>query len=540
MMNAPSPTVAVRDAASFASCRRGGISLMSSLLTVLMVAAVGIGVDLTRLWLVRSRLQTALDAAALVYAREITSSNKVADAIALYWSNFGRTGTSLDPKNKGYIAYLGAVGGDPTFQEANGDTVTINATATVGTTIAGALRVLSIPVPDLFLVGSTVSAKRATLGMELAIVLDITGSMGRTFLSDGKTLDSSTNINGMRTAATNLVNIVFGNNETTPNLFASVTTFTASVNIGKQYTNWLKAGILDQAKYGTSGWAGCVEARTGGEDQTDTPPTSSPFVPYLYKSTFGVYHNGLKPVTGDNDWLPGTITEQNEATLPDNTAVGPNLACSATAIQPLTRSKSKVMAVINNLVSTYRGGTTGNLGMQAGWWTLSPRWSGLWDTTPADISNLPNNATSLPLPYGTPNMQKVVVFMTDGAQQWYDWPGGAPGDAPSAYDGQTTDADYTAYGRLSENRLGLGSISIASAKTELDKRVQTICTKMKQAGIIIYTVTFSHGGIDAATKAIWQGCATDPSHYFDSPTNADLAASFQQIGTQLATLRLTL
>ena len=199
--------------------------------------------------------------------------------------------------------------------------------------------------------------KRATLGMELAIVLDITGSMGRTFLGDGKTLDTSQNINAMRSAATNLVNIVFGPNETTPNLFASVTTFTASVNIGKQYTNWLKPGSLDQSKYSTSGWAGCVEARTGGEDQTDTPPTSAPFFPYLYKSTLGVYTYKGKPEPGDNDWSPGNITEQNEATLPDNTAVGPNLACSATAIQPLTAKKSDVMAVINKLVSTYRGGT---------------------------------------------------------------------------------------------------------------------------------------------------------------------------------------
>jgi len=46
--------------------------------------------------------------------------------------------------------------------------------------------------------------------------------------------------------------------------------------------------------------------------------------------------------------------------------------------------------------------------------------------------------------------------------------------------------------------------------------------------------------VDSATKALWQGCATDNSHYFDSPTSADLASAFQQIGTQLTSLRLTL
>jgi Flp pilus assembly protein TadG len=527
-----------------ASCSRGGIAIIGLLSATAMIAMVGFGVDLTRLMLVKSRLQTAVDAAALAAGRGINPTSGTvdataqADAKALFWSNFGRAGTNPDPTQKGYTGYLGATAtGDPAITSPTNDTVLVQASATVQTTF---MRVVG---PSGSSVSAQASAKRAGFGMELALVLDITGSMGRTFQGDGVTRDTSTNINAMRQAATNLVDIVFGASDTQPNLFVSVVPFTATVNIGSNNTSWLQSGV-DQLKYGGVNWKGCVEARANGEDQTDSTPSAKPFVPFLYKSTLGVYTNAKVPVKGDNDWSVGVITEAQQATLPDNTAVGPNLACPATAIQPLTANKSVVTTAINALVSTYRGGTTGNLGLQAGWWTLSPNWSGLWSGTPT--TGLPNGATKLPLPYATPFMQKVVVFMTDGNNAWYDWPNGAPGNDATQNDvmydkpARVADADYTAYGRLSENRLGLSTISIGNAKTELDTRTAAMCDKMKKAGIVIHTIILaSSTSIDAATQALWQNCASTPANYHLSPTQADLATSFQQIGSQLANLRLT-
>ena len=58
-----------------------------------------------------------------------------------------------------------------------------------------------------------------------------------------------------------------------------------------------------------------------------------------------------------------------------------------------------------------RGGTTGNLGLAWGWRTISPRWRGLWGgDTPTDM----------PLDYGTAYMDKVVVILTDGNNEFYD------------------------------------------------------------------------------------------------------------------------
>jgi hypothetical protein len=65
-----------------------------------------------------------------------------------------------------------------------------------------------------------------------------------------------------------------------------------------------------------------------------------------------------------------------------------------------------------------------------------------------------------------------------------------------------------------------------------------MCTLIKQNGIIIYTVLFNHDGVSTSTEQLFQSCATSPQNYFLAPTDADLQAAFQQIGTQLANLRL--
>ena len=35
----------------------------------------------------------------------------------------------------------------------------------------------------------------------------------------------------------------------------------------------------------------------------------------------------------------------------------------------------------------------------------------------------------MPLAYNTPYMKKVIVLMTDGNNEWYDWTDGVPGEA---------------------------------------------------------------------------------------------------------------
>ena len=54
--------------------RRGSVAMTVAICMITLVGFAGLAIDLARLWAVKSRLQTSLDAAALVAAREVSSS----------------------------------------------------------------------------------------------------------------------------------------------------------------------------------------------------------------------------------------------------------------------------------------------------------------------------------------------------------------------------------------------------------------------------------------------------------------------------------
>ena len=221
------------------------------------------------------------------------------------------------------------------------------------------------------------------------------------------------------------------------------------------------------------------------------------------------------PIVGDNDWAPTHITEDQQTTLPDNTAVGPDLGCSKIAVLPLNPSRGAAKPVISQMVANFHGGTFINLGLQAGWWTLSPNWRGAagWGDP------------TLPLDYNAPYLKKVIVLMTDGNNTWFDWPDGAPGAGPSPWknDGNT---DFTAYGRLLDNKIGLSPNTAADATTNINAKMTQMCNLIKKKGIIIYTVLFNHdGSISASTQTLFQSCATSPQYYFLDVTDGCRAHS---------------
>jgi hypothetical protein len=383
------------------------------------------------------------------------------------------------------------------------------------------------------------TAQSAAYGLELALVLDNTGSM------------AGSSISSLISASNQLLGILYGGSDTQPHLWVSVVPFAATVNIGKTHTGWLAGGNINQAPYSPSTWMGCVMARTAktgaqdGDDFNDKTPSQAALTPFLYASTYHVYpksgpivyytgtgknkvsHNYWYP--GDNDWTvsPNNIQEPDQS----NKSVGPNLDCPSLPILPETASKAAVTTVINKMVPVYRGGTIISLGLQAGWWTLSPNWQGLWGD--------PN----MPLAYNTPYMKKVIVLMTDGNNEWYDWADGVPGQTPPTApptgvpawtaDG---DADFTAYGRLLTNTRGVATGNIT---TTLNTWMSQMCTTIKANGIIIYTILFNN--TTPATVTLFQNCASPgpPAHYFNSPTGAALQSAFTQIGQELSTLRLS-
>jgi Flp pilus assembly protein TadG len=338
--------------ARFTADRQGATALLIALMIVALIGAIGVAVEGTRLVMVQSRLKTAVDAAALVAARDISLADGATNARGLFWANFGRSAANST------LGFMGTtITNNLAVTPVSADTVSVRAEGLFPTTFMNVFGIHNIAI------ASSSQATRAATGLELALVLDNTGSM------------AGWPIQSVVTSATDLVNILYGNGsaDTEPNIWVFVVPFSAEVNIRAASFNighWLKPGSLTSSQYMNTTWMGCVMARydtvdadTGlTNDFTDVTPDVAPFTPFLYPSTYGLYvHtvNGTPVYYGDNDWTPTHITEAT----PANSAVGPNLGCPQNGhgiglpILPETTSPATVLGTISKMVANYRGGT---------------------------------------------------------------------------------------------------------------------------------------------------------------------------------------
>jgi len=432
---------------------------------VALIATMGLAVDTGRALLVHSKLLTSADASGLAIGARLSTSDMNAEARKFVDANFP-------------AGYAGAtVTGVSASANADGSVITVNATATMPTTL---LQLVGVNSVDLDVVSEVT---RGVAGLELVLALDNTGSMYGQKLA------------ALKTASKDLLDIVFGEDDVADKLYVGIVPFSQSVNIGKSRSGWLRGQALSDLDWGPTEWAGCVEAqhgftnaqKTATVDTTDMPPSARKLNPYYW------------PDDANNDWKKGN--GQYNVTWYS----GPNLLCPA-EVTPMTSSKSKLTAAVDKMQAV--GWTYINLGASWAWRMLSPNWRGEWG---GDM-----NANDLPLDYNTVGMSKAVVIMTDGDHEISpDW--------------------YGAYGYLSEKRLKTKNKEAAEA--EMDSRLKTVCTNMKNNNIIVYTVVF--GTLTQTTEEMMRDCATQPDFYFSSPTAADLKTAFKTIGDSLANLRVS-
>ena len=460
----------------------GATAIFVAIGLIPLIGSIGLAVDASLGYMLKSRITKSLDTAGLAAGR-VALDDDAAEVARMYFdANFGAnpsvtiTDFSFDLDDTRQFVTLTANATAPTF-------------------------FMRIFGQDSVNVAARTVIQRATTGMELALVLDNTGSM------------NGAPFNAMQQAAYDLIDIIYGNDTEIDNLWVSLVPFTATVNIGSGRTGWLKSGdrvLTNIASYSTAGWKGCVMAQASPHDADDTPLSSLKLDSYFYASTTR---------TEDNKWP--TIKPDRTYGGDVNAPRGPNLGCGP-AITPLTSSRATIDTAIGNMGAWGRGGTTGNLGLSWGWRTLSPRWRGVWGgATPA----------ALPLDYDTDLMEKVVVILTDGNNQFHDQ------DTASG----TPASDFTAYGRIEAMGVtGSDSQKRAAGRVILDNRMAGTCAAMKaqgEKGITIYTIIFG-GTPDAAAQTLFRNCATLPGMYYYAPNNATLAAAFKAIGGQLASLRI--
>lgn len=221
---------------------QGAVAMILALAIIPMILTLGIAVDGGTAYNSQSRLQGALDSAALAGARNLGADvdEMKAEARMFFKSNY--------PDD-----YLGGrvVGFDADF---NADTreLTIDATVEIPTTF---MRIAGIQTIDI---RADARAKQLLTGIELALVLDITDSMNRDDPSGGTKLEA------LKDASRILLDVLYGENETADKVAVSVVPYNSLVNVGSDRTDWLDD--FDEDDFDPHEWKGCVEARGGTID----------------------------------------------------------------------------------------------------------------------------------------------------------------------------------------------------------------------------------------------------------------------------------
>ena len=251
----------------FRIAKAGNVAMLFGLSLIPVATATGMAIDMSRALVVRSRLAHALDAAGLAVGSAVGMSlSQMQDLAQRYF-------------DANYPAEELGVPGLVQVSIDDEGRIDLAATATLPTTIMKVAGWYTIDV------GVTAEITRESTGLEVALVLDNTGSMA----NSGK-------IEALRQAATDLVTILFGDNENPPRLKVGIVPFADSVRLnptmavdngwidttgassvaqlnftGGKYAYWL---YTDPSGLANTPWKGCVEARPNGLEELDTAPSA--------------------------------------------------------------------------------------------------------------------------------------------------------------------------------------------------------------------------------------------------------------------------
>jgi Flp pilus assembly protein TadG len=491
-------------------CKRANVAMIFGISLFPLVTAAGAAVDVSRALVVRSRLSQALDSAGLAVGGTIGLNQEQTEQLA------------QDYFDANYPAgELGVPGALSVIQ--TGNVVRLAASAEVNTLL------MAIVGIETMSVGAVAEITRESKGLEVAMVLDNTGSMN----GGGK-------IGALRDAATSLVNIMFGENPFPEKLRVSLVPFVTAVNINTTgfdmaWMDTTAAATHHGINFDESGgdvnyfdlfdginnaeWRGCVESRAMPFDVSDVAPDpgnpDTLWVPYFWPDepdvAPGDFHNNYM-----NDGIGGAGEDRQAYAdkysnvsvtvdeTPSNTS-GPNKSC-ANPLLPLTNDRDNLLGEIADMRAWNNGGTNAAAGLAWGWRILSP--------TPPFTDNVA---------YDDEDWKKALILLTDGENQiWGGWD-------------SFNKSNYSSYGYLSEERLDTDDKNVAKGK--INDRIEILCDNIKAQGVRIYTITFQLSA--TAIKQVFQDCATEPELYFDSPSNEALNQTFQAIAQDLSNLRIS-
>jgi Flp pilus assembly protein TadG len=471
---APEPGYLAMIARRLLGDRRGATAIWFSLSAVAVAMLTFGGLDFARATAEKSRIQNALDAAVLLAARAGQLDNAKLDTLG---------DNAFQSQLQGSGSYASTV--TSTFSNGDNDSVVGVATAKIDTLVLGLLSY------DYFTVGAYTKVKRGqNESLELALVLDTTGSM------------SGARLTSLKTAATNLVNTLTADEKAKVKI--AVVPFAQYVNTGVSRRNepWMNV----PADWVEDVPSKCTTQTTKTTCQTQTFPCVKYNDGVPYNSTCSKNVNcvtvTLKPpvttctkpskVTHKYNGCTGSPAYPRNVSDSDPTRRYPgflDLGCGS-QLTPLTTNMTTVRSAITALTAT--GETYIPSGLAWGFNVIS--------------NPIPFTEAA---PYGAggvnSNPRKAIVLMTDG---------------------QNTKLMTKSNGRHDANPTGVA--------TEANTFTKELCANIKAAKIDVYTVAFQV--TDDTIKTILKDCASGPSYYFDAADASALNKAFAEISLSLRSL----
>lgn len=532
--------------------QRGAVAVQFAFL-ILPISILAFGLlDMNRISVQRRQFQDALDAATLMAARSTAITDADLDtagdaAFAAEMTGLGLTVTAANT----------------TFTAGTGNKVLGSATINVTPIIS------NLWTRGNTTVTATSEVLRSVNKLEVALVLDNTGSMDSDLGSGGKKIDA------LIDASKDLVDTLYAaaaRASETDAVKIAVTPFSMTVNVGSTYSSasWITGTMPAAAHYGPdifetsqnrftlhtqtgTSWAGCIESRPHPYDTNDERPQASVpasmFIPYFapdepddstvnYPYSNNKYRDSRTKRNGEiyNNWI---IDDRSSSTdwfirqgevdkygptnnskvigiAKTSTSFGPNDGCGIASVLRMTNVRTSAGATtvknkLDEMVAT--GNTNVAMGMVWGWHMVSP-----------------NAPFADGVAYGTRNVSKVIVLLTDG-------------DNVMGETGNPNDSTYSGYGYIWQGRLRDASnvsLNTGASGTErrdaMDSRQKKTCANAKAKGVIIYSIGV---GVSDRSKVILQDCASTTDKYYDVTDSDQLSAVFDSIAGSIQNLRIS-
>ena len=487
----------------------GNVAIIFALIGVVLMLCIGAAVDVGRWLHARDQTAAAIDAAMLAGGRALQTNNgDESGAIAAAEKYYKENVTSRLPVVDDTVSF--AMAGD-------GNGLTGSGSAYIKTPFLHFAGVDKLPLISL----SQTEFARSEIGggsIEVALMVDITGSMCNSAPgANDAPCSSATKLNAMKAAAEDLIKVVVRDDQSKFTTKVAIIPFSDSVRLPSSAVSKatgtpvkiLRKSVSSNGKktdYLYNRTENCVVERAGSNRYTDAPPGAKNYVLPLRLQAASIADTvGTVLIDGNKtkaegaaatiEWKPNKRPSNYRDIEKAATGFPTCTLEAASEVMPLSSDKNALLEKIRGLRG--KGGTAGQVGTAWAWYMLSPDWGSLW-------------SGSAPAAYGTADLRKVAVLMTDGDYN----------------------TEYTSDGIVT-GAPGAGS---TPANDDSASQAKELCEAMKDKGVEVYTIGFQ---VSSSAARLLKDCATEETWFYDAKSPEQLAQSYRDIAIKLTELYLS-